>query len=193
MFQWFGSHLTTWCIVPVISPLFFSVIRTDLIRTAKAERHTFGRFFFRFPNGEAGLDVYNRVSSFLGTLSRDIRQLDENPFGQEDHKEINILIVSHGLTCRLLLMRFFQLTVEEFENSYNSQNAKLVVMDRCLDPESGREYYRLDEQAKEALNLKGDVSNQRPVYWRSRYKENSPVDRGLRLFEEDEDDIDMDR
>jgi broad specificity phosphatase PhoE len=129
----------------------------------------------------------------LGTLSRDIRQLDENPFGQEDHKEINILIVSHGLTCRLLLMRFFQLTVEEFENSYNSQNAKLVVMDRCLDPESGREYYRLDEQAKEALNLKGDVSNQRPVYWRSRYKENSPVDRGLRLFEEDEDDIDMDR
>ena len=90
-------------------------------------------------------------------------------------------------------MRFFQLTVEEFENSYNSQNAKLVVMDRCVDEESGREYYRLDEEAKEALNLKGDVSNQRPVYWRTRYKQNSPVDRGLHMFDDDEDDIDLNR
>lgn len=27
---------------------------------AKAERSKFGRFFYRFPSGEAGLDVYNR-------------------------------------------------------------------------------------------------------------------------------------
>ena len=139
------------------------------------------------------MDVYNRVSSFLGTLSRDIRQLDEYPPGKDETKETNILIVSHGLTCRLLLMRFFQLTVEEFENSYNSQNAKLVVMDRCIDEENGREYYRLHEEAKEALNLKGDVSNQRPVYWRTGYKQNSPVDRGLHMFDEDEDDIDLNR
>ena len=48
------------------------------VRTAKAERRTYGRFFFRFPNGEAGLDVYNRVSSFLATLGRDMQGLDQN-------------------------------------------------------------------------------------------------------------------
>jgi len=77
------------------------------VRTAKAERRTYGRFFFRFPNGEAGLDVYNRASSFLATLSRDLQWLEANSVPMED---LNILIVTHGLTLRLLLMRYFQLT-----------------------------------------------------------------------------------
>ncbi|KAL3902491.1 MAG: hypothetical protein SGILL_010804, partial [Bacillariaceae sp.] len=169
------------------------------VRTAKAERKSFGRFYFRFPNGESGLDVYNRISSFLGTLSRDIRQLDEmqswvdsfmEPMDIADRdplKNTNILIVCHGLTLRLLLMRKFQLSVEEFENSYNSQNAKLVILDRVVDSKSGREFYRLQEEAKQALNLKGDVSNQRPVFMRTGYKEDSAVGRGLRILEEDSD------
>ncbi len=41
---------------------------------AKAERSKFGRFFYRFPSGEAGLDVYSRVSSFIPTLVRDCDQ-----------------------------------------------------------------------------------------------------------------------
>ena len=143
------------------------------MRTAKAERRTFGRFFFRFPNGEAGLDVYNRVSSFLATLSRDLLQLE----AVTDMTHLNILVVTHGLTLRLLLMRYFQLSVEEFEHSYNSQNAKLVVMDRIHDPESGQEFFRLDETAKEALNLKGDVSNEKPVYWRGDAFDSHPYDR----------------
>ena len=234
------------------------------VRTAKSERRMFGRFFFRFPNGEAGLDVYNRVSSFLATLSRDIRQIDQlysirhdshttmtdrgvndklqaaTTYPLDDHnnfvvdigdceqssnakplsspsldsnvnsgkfpsdsssplpsssstfatdekyettnssacvdamENMNILIVTHGLTLRLLLMRYFQLSVDEFEQSYNSQNARLVIMDRFVVSEKSktapyddqREFYRLHEEAKEALNLKGDVSNEKPVYWR---------------------------
>ena len=76
------------------------------VRTAKAERRTFGRFFFRFPNGEAGLDVYNRVSSFLATLARDLQGLSDHQVPMDD---LNVLIVTHGLTLRLLLMRYFQL------------------------------------------------------------------------------------
>lgn len=152
------------------------------VRTAKAERRTFGRFFFRFPNGEAGLDVYNRVSSFLATLSRDLHQLqDLRPLSEadsdkEDHsldvaKDLNIVIVTHGLTLRLLLMRYFQLSVEEFEQSWNPQNARLVVMDRIDHPGTdgaakGRSFFRLNEEAKEALNLKGDVSNEKPIFFR---------------------------
>jgi len=129
------------------------------VRTAKAERRTFGRFFFRFPNGEAGLDVYNRVSSFLATVSRDLHQLESHNIDMED---LNILIVTHGLTLRLFLMRYFQLSVQEFEQSFNSQNAKLVVMDRIMHPTNGKEYFRLDDTAKEALNLKGEVSRANP-------------------------------
>lgn len=41
---------------------------------AKQERHEFGRFYYRFKSGEAGLDVYSRVSSFISTLLRDCQQ-----------------------------------------------------------------------------------------------------------------------
>jgi len=204
------------------------------VRTAKAERRTFGRFFFRFPNGESGLDVYNRCSSFLATLSRDIKQIDQrysyaqqndvrrnesdvgdngnsnissgnnNNNNREDAMEnMNILVVCHGLTLRLLLMRYFQLTVEEFENSYNSQNAKLVVMNRfvyddddahddpgnrkyyCTHSETYqyREYYKLDDNAKEALNLLGEISNKNPVYNRTASK----FDCGMLLVDGDDD------
>lgn len=171
------SIITHMCVssLPLVCPVAPSSSSSEnphKVRTAKAERRTYGRFFFRFPNGEAGLDVYNRASSFLATLSRDIRQIDERysllhhdrPAG-DAMAAMNILVVTHGLTLRLILMRYFQLSVEEFENSYNSQNARLVVMDRMVDS-AGREYYRLHETAKEALNFMGDVSNEKPVYWR---------------------------
>lgn len=175
-----------------ISLYVSSIADPKKVRTAKAERRTFGRFFFRFPNGEAGLDVYNRVSSFLATLSRDLHQFHD---AGADLSNLNILIVTHGLTLRLLLMRYFQLSVDEFEQSWNSQNAKLVVMDRIIPEgdESGtllggadpfkdvnldssqpsslegprKPFFRLDEAAKEALNLRGDVSSEKPIFFRS--------------------------
>src|SRR5688572_6117137 len=74
------------------------------VRSAKVDRHKFGRFFYRFPNGEAGLDVYNRVSSYLGTVARDMKQFRDMGIPMDD---CNILMVTHGLTLRLLLMRYF--------------------------------------------------------------------------------------
>lgn len=37
-----------------------------------AERLEFGRFFYRFPNGESGADVYDRITIFEDHLVRDI-------------------------------------------------------------------------------------------------------------------------
>ena len=134
---------------------------------AKEERRSFGRFFFRFPNGESGLDVYNRATSFLSTLGRDMKQLRDMDIPMED---CNILVVTHGLTLRLILMRYFQLTVEEFEKSHNSNNAKLLILDRCMSEDhSGRQFFRLEEASRDVLNLKGDVSNEKPVFLRDRY------------------------
>lgn len=46
----------------------------------------------------SGADVFDRVSSFLETLHRDMKK---------GHCKENILLVSHGLTCRLFLMRYY--------------------------------------------------------------------------------------
>jgi hypothetical protein len=123
-------------------------------------------------------------------------------------ENMNILVVCHGLTLRLLLMRYFQLSVEEFESSYNSQNAKLVVMNRLVyndkdaykDPGNKKyyceitnshqyhEYYKLDEAAKEALNLLGDISNKKPSYRRSSPRIDNEFNGGM-LFVDGDDDL----
>lgn len=66
---------------------------------AKAERSKFGRFFYRFPSGEAGLDVYSRVSSFIPTLVRDCTRYSVE--GQ-DLDNMNVIIVTHGESFWLL-------------------------------------------------------------------------------------------
>ena len=104
---------------------------TFLSRTdAKAERSKFGRFFYRFPSGEAGLDVYSRVSSFIPTLVRDCTRLDTEG---TDLDNTNLVIVTHGLALRFFLMRWFQWSVWDFEQSRNPENCELITMNKMRD------------------------------------------------------------
>jgi len=89
----------------------------DIIRA----RDNFSTFYYRIPDGESGADVYDRVSTFLETLHRD--------FNKKEYPQ-NTLIVTHGLTLRLFLMRWFHWTVEEFENLRNPRNCQVVVMQK---------------------------------------------------------------
>ncbi|MDQ3004530.1 MAG: histidine phosphatase family protein [Chloroflexota bacterium] len=84
-------------------------------------RDSYSTFYYRIPDGESGADVYDRVSTFLETLHRD--------FNKKEYPQ-NTLIVTHGLTLRLLLMRWFHWTVEEFENLRNPRNCQVVVMQK---------------------------------------------------------------
>jgi hypothetical protein len=65
-------------------------------------------------------------------------------------------------------MRYFQLSVEEFEQSYNPRNAELIILDRYISEGlgAGKEFYRLRKSSRDALNLKGDVSTEHPVFLR---------------------------
>ncbi len=85
------------------------------------ERNSFSTFYYRIPDGESGADVYDRVSTFMETMYRD--------FDKEDYPE-NSLIVTHGMTLRLFLMRWFHWSVEEFENLRNPKNCQVVVLER---------------------------------------------------------------
>ena len=64
-------------------------------------------------------------------------------------------------------------SVDEFEHSYNTQNARLVIMDRIIQDDNS-EFFRLDDTSTEALNLKGEVSSEKPVYWRGNALDNDP-------------------
>mmetsp|Transcript_1914 Transcript_1914/g.2188 ORF Transcript_1914/g.2188 Transcript_1914/m.2188 type:complete len:366 (-) Transcript_1914:1724-2821(-) len=91
----------------------------------KKERLEFGRFFYRFPSGESGADVYDRVSSFMESLFRVFRR-------EREEEDYILLIVSHGLTIRVMLMRWFRWTVKEFGTLVNPRNATPIVMERNL-------------------------------------------------------------
>ena len=88
------------------------------------ERKSFSRFYYRIPDGESGADVYDRVSTFLETLYRN--------FKKANYPE-NVLIVTHGMTLRLFLMRWYHWSVEEFESLRNLRNCQIVVMERHED------------------------------------------------------------
>lgn len=156
----------------------------DDVQQAKKDRHRFGRFFFRFPKGESGLDVYNRVTSFIGTMLRDIQNsrrenetdadgydfdsIDTDGDGQISYEEflsaekraeevqyedITIVMVTHGLTLRLFLMRWFQFDVEVFESTQNPPNASVVVMDSSPNTNGNASRFKLTEESLKLIGF----------------------------------------
>jgi broad specificity phosphatase PhoE len=84
----------------------------------KARRNEFGHFFYRLPFGESGADVDDRVAAFLS----DLRLRDA------EHPD-TVLIVSHGLTLRLLCRRLFGWSIELFESLSNPGTCEYRVLD----------------------------------------------------------------
>ncbi|MER8017243.1 histidine phosphatase family protein [Streptomyces griseoluteus] len=91
----------------------------DDVKLQKAYRDAYGHFFFRFPQGESGADVYDRVGGFLESLFRSFEEPDHPP---------NVLLVTHGLAMRLFCMRWFHWTVADFESLSNPGNAEVRML-----------------------------------------------------------------
>jgi broad specificity phosphatase PhoE len=100
----------------------------ERMQLEKAARIRYGRFFYRFPNGESAADVYDRITGFRETLRSDI---DVGRFQRPEasSKNMNLVIVSHGLTLRVFLMRWYKWTVEQFEGLWNFGNTGMLVME----------------------------------------------------------------
>ena len=86
-----------------------------------AERERVGRFFYRFQDGESGADVFDRVSSFMESMFREMGQ---------DIPAQNMVLVSHGLFMRLFLTRFYRWSVERFTHLANPHNGEFYVLER---------------------------------------------------------------
>jgi broad specificity phosphatase PhoE len=83
------------------------------------ERAEYGHFFYRIPNGESGADVYDRITSFNGSLWR--------RFSEDDMASVAVL-VTHGLCSRVFLMAWYHYSVEFFEDLRNINHCEFLVM-----------------------------------------------------------------
>jgi hypothetical protein len=83
------------------------------------ERADYGHFFYRIPNGESGADVYDRITSFNGSLWR--------RFSEDDMASVAVL-VTHGLCSRVFLMAWYHYSVEFFEDLRNINHCEFLVM-----------------------------------------------------------------
>lgn len=101
--------------------------RDELVK----ERKRVGHFFFRFPNGESGADVYDRSSHFLETVFRNYKL--------EGPKAANV-IFTHGLTGRVLAMRLSHTDYETFERWDNPDNCQIIIL------RSTNDGYKFDER-----------------------------------------------
>jgi broad specificity phosphatase PhoE len=84
------------------------------------ERSDYGIFYFRIQDGESAADVFDRTSAFLETMQRD--------FNRHNYPQ-NALLVTHGVTLRIFLMRLLHWSVEEFENVQNPENCEVFVLE----------------------------------------------------------------
>lgn len=118
-----------------------------------ALRRSFGRFFYRYEHGESAADVYGRMSAFIDTVLTDFS-------ARRFPNEVNVVMVAHGLTMRLFLMRWFHMCVDAFERMSNPPPGFAAVLTREADGS-----YRLGEEAKLTLRIPDAVPGQEcPVH-----------------------------
>ncbi|ESR52736.1 hypothetical protein CICLE_v10020727mg [Citrus x clementina] len=115
----------------------------ERMRVEKAVRLLYGRFFYRFPKGKFAADFYDKITGTVTKLTLKIENatgfretlradIDHGRFQPPGHRSqnMNIVIVSHGLTLRVFLMRWYKWTVEQFEGLNNLGNGGIIVMEK---------------------------------------------------------------
>jgi broad specificity phosphatase PhoE len=97
------------------------IAAADPARFARRQHLTdnFGRFYFRYPNGESRADVTQRISIFIGKLHR----------SQYAHH----VIFLHGVTQRAFRMAWLNLSVDWFEEEPNPPNGSVLLIRRGAD------------------------------------------------------------
>ena len=113
------------------------------------ERANYGHFFYRIPNGESGADVYDRITSFNGSLWR--------RFSEDEMASVAVL-VTHGLCSRVFLMAWYHYSVEFFEDLRNINHCEFLVMKL-----GGNGRYVLQNELRTWTDLKRERASRRSI------------------------------
>jgi broad specificity phosphatase PhoE len=105
----------------------------------RREQQRVGRFWYRFPTGESGSDVFDRVKSWWAESVLTVNtRVGYAPIDA-------IVIVSHGLTIRFILMQLFGWSPTTFHSVWNAGNCDMYLLQKDLT-KPGDSPYVLDSE-----------------------------------------------
>ncbi|CAJ1937904.1 unnamed protein product [Cylindrotheca closterium] len=150
MRPWFAHRVVRTDIEPRIREQEFGNLQCHDFDDFRREQKRVGRFWYRFPTGESGSDVYDRVKSWW---TDSVMNVNER-YGYEPVDAI--VVVTHGLTMRFVLMQLFGWSPQTFHSVWNADNCDAYVLRKDLS-KPGPSPYVLDEQAGDMPKSSIDV------------------------------------
>lgn len=139
MRPWFEHRIVRTDVQPRIREQEFGNMQGHDFEDFRDEQKKVGRFWYRFATGESGADVYDRVKSWWYDSVLNVNER----YGYEPVDAL--VVVTHGLTMRFVLMQLFGWSPTTFHSVWNAGNCDSYVLQKDVT-KPGMSPYVLDEQ-----------------------------------------------
>jgi len=135
----FNSQIVRTKVEPLIREQEFGNLQSSQFQEFRQEQLKVGRFWYRFPTGESGADVYTRVCLWWERFLLPINlRVGIEPVS-------TVVVVTHGLAMRLILMQLYGWSPNTFHTVWNAENCDMYVLKKNLDL-PGDSPYALDQE-----------------------------------------------
>jgi broad specificity phosphatase PhoE len=134
----------------------FGNLQGDEFQAFREMQRKVGRFWYRFPTGESGADVYDRVKSwwFESVLCVNDRV---------GYDPVDALVVAtHGLTMRFVLMQLYSWSPTTFHSVWNADNCNVYVLRKDLQKPGMSPYVledRYGDMPRSSIDLMVELKN----------------------------------
>ncbi|CAE7219206.1 unnamed protein product [Symbiodinium necroappetens] len=118
---------------PRIREQEFGNLQGDNFVGLRQESTKIRRFWYRFPTGESGADVYDRTRQWWDSM------MDRHLMEQSGAS--SIIVVTHGLTMRLILMQLFHWSPNTFHTVWNPDNCAMYVLQKNMSSSAHYPYF----------------------------------------------------
>mmetsp|Transcript_21154 Transcript_21154/g.39765 ORF Transcript_21154/g.39765 Transcript_21154/m.39765 type:complete len:337 (-) Transcript_21154:65-1075(-) len=129
---------------PRIREQEFGNLQGDDFIGLREESTKIRRFWYRFPTGESGADVYDRTKQWWDSMMS--RHLLENSGAS------SIIVVTHGLTMRLILMQLFHWSPNTFHTVWNPDNCAMYVLKKNMSSTAHYPYFLDDVEGDRVMS-----------------------------------------
>lgn len=123
---------------PLIREQEYGNFQRDDAARCIAEQRRVGEFFYRWPTGESGADVYLRVQQWWQGVLSHINLLESD--SEYDNKYETVIIVAHAITIRILMMHIMGWSPHIFQVVLDVRNCGHYVLDRDLQKDGWAPY-----------------------------------------------------
>lgn len=136
---WFEHRIVRTEVQPRIREQEFGNLQVHDFEKFRDAQKKVGRFWYRFPTGESGADVYDRVKSWWYDSVLNVNErVGFEPIDA-------IVVVTHGLTMRFVLMQLYGWSPTTFHSIWNARNCDLYILGKDLH-KPGLSPYVLNEE-----------------------------------------------